>query len=75
METLCKRMLAATCKKPLLLGQYVPSCDANGHFIRVQFHEAYFFCVDDRGIPDFSTRSRTQPKCPGICLCVIKLFE
>nr|XP_058947870.1 thyroglobulin-like isoform X2 [Pocillopora verrucosa] len=74
-ETLCKRMLAATHKKPLLLGQYVPSCDANGHFIRVQSHEAYFFCVDDRGIPDFSTRSRTQPKCPELSLCQKKRKE
>ena len=64
-ETLCKRMLAATQSKPLLLGQYVPKCDADGHFEKVQCHEGYCFCVDDRGIPDFSTMSRSMPKCPG----------
>ncbi|XP_022787386.1 uncharacterized protein LOC111327458 [Stylophora pistillata] len=74
-ETLCKRMLAATQQKPLLLGQYVPSCDASGHFNRVQLQEGYFFCVDDRGIPDFSTRSRTQPKCPELSLCQKKKQE
>ena len=64
-ETLCKRMLAATQSKPLLLGQYVPKCDADGHFEKVQCHEGYCFCVDDRGIPDFSTMLRSTPKCAG----------
>ena len=58
-------MLAATQSKPLLLGQYVPKCDADGHFQKVQCHEGYCFCVDNRGIPDFSTMSRSMPKCPG----------
>ena len=65
-ESLCKRMLAATQTGPLLLGQYKPSCDADGHFNRIQYHEGYYFCVDDRGIPDFSTKTRSnKPKCPG----------
>ena len=51
---------------PLLLGQYKPSCDADGHFNRVQCHEGYCFCVDERGIPDFSTKVRfSKPKCAG----------
>ena len=59
-------MLSATQKGPLLLGQYVPSCDANGHFDRVQCHEGYCFCVDERGIPDFSTKTRfNKPNCQG----------
>ncbi|XP_078349655.1 thyroglobulin-like isoform X1 [Oculina patagonica] len=74
-ETLCTRMLAATQKKPLLLGQYVPTCDADGHFDKVQCHEGYCFCVDDRGIPDFSTKSRSRPKCPELTLCQKKKQE
>ena len=59
-------MLAATQKRPLLLGQYKPSCDANGHFKSIQNHEGYYFCVDERGIPDFSTKSRNNNiKCSG----------
>ena len=59
-------MLAATQKRPLLLGQYKPSCDANGHFNSIQNHEGYYFCVDERGIPDFSTKSRNNNiKCSG----------
>lgn len=66
-------MLAATKNKPLLLGQYVPNCDADGHFEKVQCHEGYCFCVDDRGIPDFSTMSRSMPKCPGKLIMLIPL--
>lgn len=72
-ETLCKRMLAATKSKPVLLGQYVPKCDADGHFEKVQCHEGYCFCVDERGIPDFSTMSRSMPKCPGKLIMLIPL--
>ena len=65
-ESLCKRMLAATQKGAHLLGQYKPSCDADGHFNSIQSHEGYFFCVDERGIPDFSTKSRNNDiKCSG----------
>ena len=59
-------MLAATKKKPLLLGQFIPSCDANGHFNKVQCHAGYCFCIDEKGIPDFSTKTRSgKPKCTG----------
>ncbi|KAJ7356063.1 Nidogen-2 [Desmophyllum pertusum] len=74
-DTLCKRMLAGTQSKPLLLGQYIPTCDADGHFSKVQCHEGYCFCVDDRGIPDFTTKSRSRPKCPELTLCQKKKQE
>ena len=64
-ETLCRRMLAATSGKPLL-GQYKPDCDENGHFKKIQCHEAYCFCVNEKGIPDFSTKvMHGNPKCQG----------
>ncbi|KAM7443673.1 hypothetical protein ABFA07_007562 [Porites harrisoni] len=75
-ESLCKRMLAATQKRPLLLGQYKPSCDANGHFNSIQNHEGYYFCVDERGIPDFSTKSRNNNiKCSELTPCQKKKQE
>ncbi|XP_068730483.1 thyroglobulin-like isoform X2 [Montipora capricornis] len=75
-ETLCKRMHAATQKQPLLLGQYIPSCDADGHFNKVQCHEGYCFCVDENGIPDFSTKTRfSKPKCPELTPCQKKKQE
>lgn len=59
-------MLAGTKKEPLRLGQFIPSCDADGHFKKVQCHEGSCFCVDERGIPDLSTKTTSgKPECPG----------
>lgn len=69
-ETLCTRMLAGTKKKPLRLGQFIPSCDADGHFNKVQCHEGSCFCVDERGIPDLSTKTTSsKPECPEMTPC------
>lgn len=59
-------MLAGIKKKSLRLGQFIPSCDADGHFKKVQCHEGSCFCVDERGIPDLSTKTTSnKPECPG----------
>ena len=61
-------MLAATQRRPML-GQYKPSCDENGHFQKIQCHEAFCFCVDPKtGVPEMST-SVQVPKRPNCKLC------
>ncbi|KAK3752257.1 hypothetical protein QZH41_006590 [Actinostola sp. cb2023] len=67
-ETMCPRMRAASNKH--MFGQYIPECEVSGAFKTVQCHEGSCFCVDNRGVPDMSTKIRgAVPKCPEKTLC------
>ena len=61
----CHKEVASAANGPKLIGAFVPKCEDDGSYKKIQCHGStgYCWCVNDEGVKQAGTEKRGRPDC------------